>query len=388
MSSRLTFGTIKRVGAILLAIAVVLAAGIVVGQAPAIFGVDDEPEASITFEDQQSNGTSVVIDEVSLSDGGFVVITDGDDQLAVSEYYDDGTHENVTVEADENETEAELVGQLTATVHQDTSNDETYTYDETDGDEDYPYLEDGYPVSDTAAVTSADDETVSDSFTVEELDAPSSATTNETIRVTAEVENPTDFDQQQVVEFRLNGTVLERQILDLDGGESREVSFEVDTSGTPPGTQTIGVYTDDDGAVAEIDLEFHTDPSVTITSASEDDVTVDVATPEDGFVAVEDNESMLGVSDELEPGEHDNVSVPFDENASVDDDDELTAVLYEGDPDDPDAAEPLEHEGEPVEQTFTIAEVQAVADDEADDTDGDEADDDEGEPDDADDDGT
>jgi hypothetical protein len=374
MSSRLTFGTIKRVGAVLLAIAVVLAAGIVVGQAPAIFGVDDEPEASITFEDQQSDGTSVVIDEVSLSDGGFVVVTDGEDHLAVSEYLGDETHENVTVEADENETEAELVGQLTATVHQDTTGDEAYTYDETDGEEDYPYLEDGYPVSDTAAVTSAEDETVSDSFTVESLTAPTSATTDETIRVTAEIHNPTDFDQQQVVEFRLDGTVLERQILNLDGGEDREVSFEIDTSGTPPGTQTIGVYTDDDGAVEEIDFEFHTDPSVTVTNASEDDVTVDVATPEDGFVAVEDNESTLGTSDELEPGEHDNVSVPFDENASVDEDDELTAVLYEGDPDDPDAASPLEHEDEPVETTFTIADVRGDDTDDADDDETDDAD--------------
>ncbi|AGB39660.1 DUF7282 domain-containing protein [Natronococcus occultus] len=374
MSSRATFGTIKRVTAILIAIAVVLAAGIVVGQAPVIFGVDEDPSASISFEDQENDGVSVGIDEVTLSDGGFVVITDGGDEpLAVSTYLEDGTHENVTVESEDNETE--LAGQLTATVHQDTTGDETFQYYETDGEEDQPYLEDGYPVSDTASVTLDEDEAVSDSFVVESMTAPESATTNETISVTAEVRNPTEFAQQQIVEFRLNGTVLERQILELDGGEDREVTFEVDTSGTPPGTQAIGVYTDDDGEIGEIELEFHTDPSISVVDADTDEVTVDVATPEDGFVAVEDDDELLGTSDELEAGEHENVTVEFDENASVEDDDELTAVVYEGDPDDVDDAEPLEHDDEPVEATFSIADIEA--EDESDDEDDDAGDDDE-----------
>ncbi|MFU8867972.1 CARDB domain-containing protein [Natronococcus sp.] len=376
MSSRPTFGTIKRVTAILIAITVVLAAGIVVGQAPVIFGVDDDPAASITFEDQESDGVSVTVDEVTLSDGGFVVITDGDDEpLAVSSYLEDGTHENVTVESEENGTD--LTGQLTATVHQDTTDDETFEYYETDGEEDRPYLEDGYPVSDTASVTVDDDEAVSDSFVVESMTAPESATTNETIAVVAEIRNPTEYDQQQIVEFRLNGTVLERQILDLEGGEDREVSFEVDLSGAPPGTQPIGVYTDDDGEIDEIDLEFHTDPSVAVVDADDEEVTVDVATPEAGFVAVEDDGEVLGTSDELEPGEHGNVTVAFDDDVTVDEDDELTAVVYEGDPEDVDSAEPLEHDGEPVEETFTIVDVTAEADDadDADDENGDDADD-------------
>ncbi|MDG5758438.1 DUF4179 domain-containing protein [Natronococcus sp. A-GB1] len=375
MSSRPTFGTIKRVAAILIAITVVLAAGIVVGQAPVIFGVDDEPSASIAFEDQESDGVSVTIDEVTLSDGGFVVITGaGDESLAVSTYLEDGTHENLTVESEENETD--LVGQLTATVHQDTTGDETFTYYETEGEEDQPYLDDGYPVSDTASVTPDDEEAVSDSFVVESMTAPESATTNETIGVVAEVRNPTEFDQQQVVEFRLNGTVLERQILELDGGEDREVSFEVDLSGTPPGTQSIGVYTDDDGEVGEIDLEFHTDPSVSVVDADTDEVTVDVATPEDGFVAIEDDDEVLGTSDELEAGEHENVSVAFDDDVTVDEDDELTAVVYEGEPDDVESAEPLEHDGEPVEETFTIADVEA--EDESNDEDDDDDNEDDG----------
>ncbi|QCC58936.1 DUF4179 domain-containing protein [Natrinema thermotolerans] len=363
MSPQLTFGTVKRIGAILLAIAIVLAAGIVVGQAPAIFGVEEDPEASVTFEDQQGNGTAVTIREVSLSEGGYVVVTDGGDEpLAVSNRLEAGTHEDVTVERADDATR-ELVGQLTATVHRDTSDQEGYAYGETDGEEDQPYLEDGFPVSDTATVTTSEEDALSDSFAVESIDAPASATTNETIRVNATIRNPTEFQTQQPVEVRIDGAVFERQILELEGGESRTVTFETDTSGAPPGERTIGIYTDADGAVSTIDLEFHTEPSVSVTDASNGSVTVAAATPEEGFVAVEDNGSVVGTSDQLEPGEHENVTIALSDDASIDEDDELTAALYAGSPADADAASPIEFEGEPVETTFTIADVGDGADD-------------------------
>lgn len=388
MSSRSTFGTVKRVAAILIAIAIVLVAGIVVGQAPVLFGVDEDPEASIAFEDQQSDGANVTIDEVAVSDGGFVVVTDGDEEpLAVSDYLEEGTHENVTVERDEEATDRELLGQLTATVHQDTTGNETFAYHETGGAEDRPYLEDGFPVSDTATVTTAeDDDAVSDSFVVESVDAPASTTTNETVEIGAVISNPTDYDQQQNVDFRLDGQVLERQVLELGAGESRDVTFEVNMSGASLGTQTFGIYTNDDGALEEIEIEYPETPNVAVIDADNDSVRVNAVLPEDGFVAIENNESIIGTSDELEGGEHSNVTVEFDENATVDEDEELVAVLYEGDPGDVDAASPVEHDDEPVETTFTIADAggddeDAIEDDETDDTaddggtdDGDEAD--------------
>ncbi|TYT62021.1 DUF7282 domain-containing protein [Natrialba swarupiae] len=361
MSTRSTFGTVKRIGAILIAIAIVLAAGIIVGQAPAIFGIDQDPEASIVFDDQQGDGTNVTIDELTLSDGGFVVITDGStDPIVVSEYLSSGTHENVTVELEEDD-EPELFGQLTATVHQDTTEDETYAYDETDGEEDRPYLSDGFPVSDTATVTTTDDDALTDSFVVESLEIPTEATTNETIDIVAEIRNPTEFDTQQSVDFRVDGAVLEQQALELDGGETREVTFAINTTGSSPGEQTFGVYTDGDGAVEPIILEFHTEPTVDIVDADDENVTVSVAIPTDGFVAIEDNESVLGTSDELGPGEHENVTIELEE--SVDEDEELIATLYEGDPEEPDGAEPIEHDNETVETAFTIADV--TADDES-----------------------
>ncbi|ELY29244.1 hypothetical protein C500_11020 [Natrialba magadii ATCC 43099] len=391
MSSRPTFGTIKRVVAILIAIAIVLAAGIVVGQAPALFGIDDDPEATIEFEDQQQNGSVVVIDEVTLSDGGYVVITDGADAtepLAVSEPLSDGTHEELTIDRDD-DSEQELLGRLTATVHQDTADEDDFAYAETDGTEDQPYLSAGYPVSDTATVTAEEiDDTLEDSFTVEDLDVPTSATTNETMEVTAEVRNPTDLDDQQPVELRLDGQLLEWQTLDLEGGESTTVTFEVDTRGTPPGERVLGVYTDRDGIHETIELEFHTEPAVTVTDASESRVITDVAIPVEGFVAVVENGDeenatdetdidpddweILGASDQLEPGEHEEVRVSFDENVSVDDDDELTAVIYEGDPEDREAASLYEPDAdeivvdeealpELVVTTFTVGEVRTNA---------------------------
>lgn len=387
MSSRSTFGTIKRIVAILIAIAIVLAAGIIVGQAPAIFGVEEEPTASISFEDQQSNGTVVTIDEVNLSDGGFVVVSDGDEPVVVSEYLEPGDHENVTIESEE----VDLIGQLTATVHQDTTADEEYTYEETDGEEDRPYLEDGYPVSDTATVTPTDlEDPLEESFAVDSLEVPATATTNETIEIVAEISNPTEFDSQQHVELRLDGTVVEHRVLDLDAGESTDVSFEFDTAGTAPGERTLGVYTDADGLLEEVEFEFHTDPSIDVREASDDELAVDVATPEDGFVAVVDDgnvtdddgldvdlEDVVGTSDELAPGDHENVTIPFDENATVDEDDELSAILYSGDPDDLEAASAIEHDGEPVVSTFTIGDDFEAdePDDDADD-DQDDADDD------------
>ncbi|RQG93280.1 DUF4179 domain-containing protein [Natrarchaeobius halalkaliphilus] len=362
MSTRSTFDTLKRIVGILIAIAIVLAAGIIVGQAPAIFGVEQDLEASIEFEDQRGDGTNVTIDEVSVSDGGFVVVTDGgSDPIAVSEYLASGTHENVTVEVDEDD-EPELIGQLTATVHRDTTDDETYAYEETDGQEDHPYQEAGFPVSDTATVTTTGDDALTDSFLVESLETPTQALTNETIEITAEIRNPTDRETQQSIDFRVGGTVIEQQALELDGGESREVTFEINTTGASPGEQTIGVYTDGDGAIETIELEFHTDPAVDVVDAADENVTTEVAIPADGFVAVEDNESLIGTSEELGPGEHENVTVALEE--SVDDDDELTAVLYEGDPEAPDEASAIEHDNETVEVEFTVADVQSGANEE------------------------
>ncbi|APW98004.1 hypothetical protein CHINAEXTREME_09520 [Halobiforma lacisalsi AJ5] len=122
-----------------------------------------EGEATISFDDQESDGDSVVIDSVELSEGGFVAVYDGvtvdadpDAVLGASAYLEPGGHENVTVEFDEPLEESRP---LVAVVHHDTTDDETFRYVESDGEDDEPYVSDGGgPVLDGAFVTVEADE--------------------------------------------------------------------------------------------------------------------------------------------------------------------------------------------------------------------------------------
>ena len=365
MSSGLTIGKIKRVVAILIAIAVVLAAGIIVGQAPELFGAEiDDPEADIEFEDQAGDGEAVEIANVSTNDGGFVVVTNTDGTtLGVSEYLESGDHENVTVESHET-VDAEMLGQLTATVHQDTTDDETYTYAETDGEEDRPYLEAGYPVSDSAMVTPEDPDEELDrrTFTVESLEGPTNVTSDDTIEVTAEIENPTEFETSQAVEIRIDGEVYGQQILELAPGESGEVTFEVDADDITPGEYVYGVYTDGDGTLEDLEIVYDGPASLDVLEAGTENVTVDAGLPEAGFVAVEDEEELLGTSEELEAGDHANVTVGLEEPAE--EGEELTVTLYEGDPEEIEAATPFTVDDEPVEVTVTVEADEEAEDDE------------------------
>ncbi|GGK57361.1 hypothetical protein [Haloarcula sebkhae] len=101
--------------------------------------------------------------------------------------------------------------------------------------------------------------TVSDSFTLESLDAPTSATAGDNITVDATVANPNDFNTTQTVEFRLGGQPLASESVTLDANESTDVTFTVDTTGVEPDTYIHSVFTRDDGAFAEITIESATD---------------------------------------------------------------------------------------------------------------------------------
>ncbi|WP_336336407.1 CARDB domain-containing protein [Haloarcula brevis] len=97
--------------------------------------------------------------------------------------------------------------------------------------------------------------TVSDSFTLESLDAPTSAAAGDNVTVDATVANPNAFNTTQTVEFRLGGEPLAAESVTLDANESTEVTFTVDTTGVEPGTYVHSVFTRDDGAFAEITIE-------------------------------------------------------------------------------------------------------------------------------------
>lgn len=108
-------------------------------------GGDGEP-ASVTLDDQNSDGASVIVQHATLSDGGFIVIHDESGAvLGHSTHLDAGDHSNVEVSLDNPITSTQT---LIAMAHTD-DGDETYEFPDADG----PYTAEGAPVTDDAHVT-------------------------------------------------------------------------------------------------------------------------------------------------------------------------------------------------------------------------------------------
>lgn len=102
--------------------------------------------ASVTFDDQNSDGRSVVVQGATLSDGGFLVVHDGSGAVrGYSDYLEAGTHSAVEVTLDDRITETQT---LVAMAHTD-DGDESYEFPDSDG----PYTAGGAPVTDDARVT-------------------------------------------------------------------------------------------------------------------------------------------------------------------------------------------------------------------------------------------
>ncbi len=122
-----------------------------------------EGEASISIGDQESGGENVTVDSVSLSEGGFVAIYDGvdvgvdpEDVIGHSAYLESGDHEDVQIDLDD---PLEESGPIVAAVHHDTTDDQTFQYVDSDGEDDEPYVTQGsVPVLDSAFVSVEDDE--------------------------------------------------------------------------------------------------------------------------------------------------------------------------------------------------------------------------------------
>lgn len=115
-------------------------------------------DATVSFEEQAIDGQSVVVDEVTLPNGGFVIIhdsklADGDvlgSVVGSSAYLESGTHQDVEVPLDEPVEDDE---ELTAMPHFDTNGDEEYDFVDTGGQEDGPYVFERVAVTDSARVT-------------------------------------------------------------------------------------------------------------------------------------------------------------------------------------------------------------------------------------------
>jgi len=267
-------------------------------------GGDDTQEtseqfASVQFANQSSDGTTVTVDEATLSDPGYVAFHDvslfqGDvieSVVGVSERLDAG----VTYETDvtlfdvpgaDYETESLTgTGALVAMPHRETGDDESYDFVDSEGEEDGPFAEAGLPVVDLAFVDAT---------------GSGEGTATETPDGTA-TETPAG-----------TGTATDAP----DGTGT--------ATGTPDGTAT-GTETGSDGAAPFATVDFENQ------ALSGDAVTVGEALlSEGGFVALHDARllagelfaSVVGVSEYLEPGRHRSIEV------SVDDPDGITEVTF------------------------------------------------------------
>ncbi|MFC4541930.1 hypothetical protein ACFO5R_08315 [Halosolutus amylolyticus] len=246
-------------------------------------GLEETPEegtqsAMVTFEDQTTDGETVVVQNVTMASGGFVTIHDSSllvgnvigSVIGTSEYLEPGTHENVTVTLDEPLEEDET---LIAMPHRDTNDNQTYDFVETDGQQDGPYLTpDDEPVTDDAVVTVEDgavdeepvDEAPDDSeetevgdFDVSNLEPMDvTVTQGDVIDVSATITNTGEAEATQTVEFRVDGEALASEEVTLAGDENETVTFEgIDTAALEPGDYTHGVYTEDANQTATLTVE-------------------------------------------------------------------------------------------------------------------------------------
>ncbi len=133
----------------------------------AMITVDSKPMASVTFDDQTSDGTMVSVDSVTMSDGGFIAIHDSslldgkvlDSVIGVSSYLDSGTHEDVSISlfnvpgGDFDMSMLKDDQSLIAMPHLDTDGNEEYDFVESGGKKDGPYTKDGKAVIDDAKIT-------------------------------------------------------------------------------------------------------------------------------------------------------------------------------------------------------------------------------------------
>ncbi|XVH33328.1 CHRD domain-containing protein (plasmid) [Haloferacaceae archaeon DSL9] len=133
-----------------------------------------EPAATVTFEDQTTDGMTVVVAEAMLSEGGFITVHDSTlldgevfgSVIGVSELLEAGDAADLEIplfgDIPGADFDREMLAEdetLIAMPHFDSDGNGEYEFVSTEGDEDGPYVDDaGDPVVDDAMITVEDDE--------------------------------------------------------------------------------------------------------------------------------------------------------------------------------------------------------------------------------------
>ena len=314
-----------------------------VGENIVLDSADLTVSATVSMSDQPTNGDTVVVDRVVLSEGGFVTIHDAsvtegqtfESIRGTSTYLSAGVYEDVRVSLDDPVTENAT---LVPMAHQDTDDDQTYDFPATNGSDDTFYATDsGGPVIDTAAVTATDTASASlanqttggNHVVVESVYVPEGGfvtihddtlldgATFDSVRGTSaylEAGYHTDVVVPLNDSVSNDSTLIAMPHMDSDDDESYDF---VTSNGSDDGPYT------DDGAVVDSGT-VNVSASVTMNDqpSSGTAVVIDrVDLSEGGFVTVHDGtlldgatfDSVAGTSEYLEAGVHEDVVVTLDE---------------------------------------------------------------------------
>ena len=314
------------------------------------------PFAELEFDEQETDGETVVVDSVRLSEGGFVAIYDAEGKLiGVSEYLDAGDHDEIEIElTDELDDDADL----TAGVH---LADDDEEFDEDDRLE-QPYVDtDGEPITDSATVIVPVEEDDSD---VEE-----DAEEDESDTEDAE-EDESDADDTDSVE-----TVT--PAVNFSDQESDGESVVVETA-VLPGDGYVAVYEDDEliGVSEYLDADEHEEIDVDLFEVPDGEFERDHLTENTTLTAVLHEETSGNETFDHLRNESLDGPIVDDEDISVSDEADITVSTPETDTEDDenDVDEPATEDDEAEDDEAEDDEAEDA--DDADDTDEGEAADD------------
>jgi len=305
---------------------------------------DATVSATVSAADVPTNGGTIVVDRVELSEGGFVTIHDAsvtegavfDSILGTSEYLEAGVHENVRITLDDPVTQNVT---LVPMAHQDTDGDQAYDFATSEGEEDGPYATAaGDAVVDTMAVTQTNvanatfdaQATGGERVVVNDVFVPQGGFVTihddtlldgdvfESVRGTSAKLSPGYHEQVEVLldePVEESATLVAMPHTDSDGDDSYDF---VTSEG-----EDDGPYTEDGGAVVDTGMAT-VSASVSMADQTSDGQTVvveDVDLSEGGFVTIHDSSlfagdtfgSAVGTSAYLEAGHHESVTVTLDE---------------------------------------------------------------------------
>jgi hypothetical protein len=206
---------------------------------------DETQAASITFNEQETDGETVVVESVTMDEGGFIAIHDSSVQdaplasvLGNSVYLEAGTHENVEVTLarpiEEDQT-------LVAMPHFDTNDNEVYDFVLSSGQLDGPYTADGAAVIDSAPVsleaeeTTTTEEEADETTTTEEEVDETTTTEEEVVETTTEEEVVETTTEEEVTE----PTEEQQLVFKIEQMNVDEWSFVVGDEEEPDRTEVI-----------------------------------------------------------------------------------------------------------------------------------------------------